>query len=120
MRGSNASVVEAGPTAMMMCSTCGVSTSLPRSSVRRLAGCATPSSPCAPRTCGGGHDSVCKRFQEVRRLGPKSPHRMACPLRRPRDYGVLACGRTLGVYLLPTQGVLVVGSGRDDRGRLTP
>src|SRR5687768_4695954 len=63
---------------------------------------------------------MCERCQAVRGVGPESPHRVARALRWPRHHGVLARRGTLGVHLLTAQVVLVVGSGRDDRGGLAP
>ena len=86
---------------------------------RRVAGGHRPRRQChlchpTPGDLGGGHHVVCLGCQKVRRVGSESHDRMAHPVRWPRGDDLLACGEKIGLYLLPTQALFVLGGGRHD------
>ena len=72
------------------------------------------------RRSGARHDGLRLGRQEVRGLGPEPDDRVAHPLRRPRRDDLLARGEEVGVHLLATKTLLLLGGRRDDRGRAAP
>ena len=69
---------------------------------------------------GRGDVGVRVGQQEIRRVGSEPHDRMAYPLRRARRDDLLARRAEIGVHLLATQTLFIVGGRLDDRGRPPP
>jgi hypothetical protein len=61
------------------------------------------------RLCGARAQPRARPTPKIRGVGPEFNDRMARALRRPRRDDLLARGKELGVHLLATEGMLVVG-----------
>ena len=73
-----------------------------------------------PALWGEGTTACASDSKTVRGVGPEFDDRMARALRRAGRDDLLARGEELGVHLLATEGVLVLGGRRDDRRGAAP